>query len=195
MKTQHKHSEFTLTVNQVKEIYNTPTNFRDRVLIKTLYYGGLRRFEASNLKVSDIDMDLNRIVVVKGKGSKLRVVPIIDLDYKADLKHLIGYKREGYVFESQKGNKLSVRQINYVVATAGMKAEVKHPNPHEKFINPHLFRHSIARHLKSMNFQIEWVQNFLGHSSIKTTMDAYGTLGIDEMQEIANKKLMLIENK
>jgi len=71
METQHKHSEFTLSVNQVKEIYNTPTNFRDRVLIKTLYYGGLRRFEAANLNVNDIDMGLNRIVVVKGKGMKI----------------------------------------------------------------------------------------------------------------------------
>ncbi len=195
MKTQHKHSEFTLSVNQVKEIYNTPSNFRDRILIKTLYYAGLRRFEASDLKVQDINLELNRIVVVKGKGSKMRVVPIIDMDYKADLKHLIGNKRDGYIFESQKGNKLSVRQINHIVTLAGKKANIKHPNPNEKNINPHLFRHSIIRHLKSMGFQAEWLQNFAGHSSITTTMDTYGTLGIEEMQEIANKKLLLIENK
>ena len=195
MKTQHKHSEFTLSVNQVKAIYNTPANFRDRVLIKTLYYAGLRRFEASDLKVHDIDFGLNRIVVIKGKGAKMRVVPIIDMDYKADLKHLINNKREGYVFESQKGNKLSVRQINHIVEIAGKKAGVTHPNPNEKHINPHLFRHSIIRHLKSMGFQAEWLQNFAGHNSITTTMDTYGTLGIEEMQEIANKKLLLIENK
>ena len=195
MKTQHKHSEFTLTINQVKEIYNTPTNFRDRVLIKSLYYAGLRRFEASNLNVNDIDMGLNRIVVVKGKGSKLRIVPIIDMDFKADLKHLIGTKRDGPVFMSQKGSKLSVRQINHIVEQAGKAAAVVHPNPNQKHINPHLFRHSIIRHLKSLGFQAEWLQNFAGHSSITTTMDTYGTLGIEEMQEIANKKLLLIEQK
>ena len=195
MKTQHQHSEFTLSVNQVKAIYNAPFNFRDRVLIKTLYYAGLRRFEASELKVQDIDFNLNRIVVVKGKGSKMRVVPIIDMDYKADLNHLIGEQRDGYVFESQRGSKISVRQINHIVMLAGKKAEVIHPNPHQKFINPHLFRHSIIRHLKSMGFQAEWLQNFAGHNSITTTMDTYGTLGIEEMQEIANKKLLLIENK
>jgi len=195
MKTQHKHSEFTLSVNQVKEIYNAPSNFRDRVLIKTLYYAGLRRFEASNLKVPDVDFNLNRIVVVKGKGSKMRIVPIIDLDYKADLKHLIGIRRDGYVFVSQKGNNLSVWQINHIVSLSGKKANIPHPNPHQKFINPHLFRHSIIRHLKSMGFQAEWLQNFAGHSSITTTMDTYGTLGIEEMQEIANKKFLMIENK
>lgn len=195
MKTQHSHSEFTLNVNQVKQIYNTPSNFRDRVLIKTLYYGGLRRFEAGNLKVSDVDFNLKRIVVVKGKGAKLRVVPIIDDDYKADLKHLIGSRRDGFVFESQKGGQLSVRQINHIVSLAGKKANITHPNPNEKHINPHLFRHSIIRHLKSMGFQAEWLQNFAGHNSITTTMDTYGTLGIEEMQEIANKKLLMIENK
>ena len=195
MKTQHKHSEFTLSVNQVKQIYNAPSNFRDRVLIKTLYYAGLRRFEASELKVPDIDFNLNRIVVVKGKGNKMRIVPIIDMDYKADLKHLIGERREGYVFVSIKGGKVSVRQINHIVEFAGKKANITHPNPHQKHINPHLFRHSIIRHLKSLGFQAEWLQNFAGHNSITTTMDTYGTLGIEEMQEIANKKLLLIENK
>ena len=194
-KTQHSHSEFTLSVNQVKQVYNAPSSFRDRVLIKTLYYAGLRRFEASNLKATDVNFDMNRIIVEKGKGNKLRVVPIIDLDFKADLKHLIGNNRDRYVFESQKGNKLSVRQINQIVANAGKKASVEHPNPLAKHINPHLFRHSIIRHLKSMGFQAEWLQNFAGHNSIKTTMDTYGTLGIEEMQEIANKKLLMIENK
>ncbi|MCH7590503.1 tyrosine-type recombinase/integrase [PVC group bacterium] len=195
MKTQHSHSEFTLNLNQVKLIYNTPSNFRDRVLIKTLYFAGLRRFEAGNLRVSDVDFELNRIVVVKGKGAKLRVIPIIDMDFKADLKHLIGERRDGFIFESQKGGQLSVRQINHIVAKAGKDAKITHPNPNEKWINPHLFRHSIVRHLKSMGFQAEWLQNFCGHSSIKTTMDTYGTLGIDEMQEIAAKKFLLIENK
>jgi len=35
----------------------------------------------------------------------------------------------------------------------------------------------------------EWAQHFLGHSSIKTTMDEYGTISIDEMQEVAERKL------
>lgn len=33
------------------------------------------------------------------------------------------------------------------------------------------------------------MQNFLGHESYKTTMDMYGTMSIDEMQEVAARKL------
>ena len=51
------------------------------------------------------------------------------------------------------------------------------------------FRHSIARFLKSKRFSAEWIQNFLGHESYKTTMDMYGTLSIDEMQEVAERLL------
>jgi integrase len=42
--------------------------------------------------------------------------------------------------------------------------------------------------LKSKGFTAEWIQNFLGHQSYKTTMDMYGTISIDEMQEIAAQK-------
>ena len=38
-------------------------------------------------------------------------------------------------------------------------------------------------------FSAEWIQNFLGHASYKTTMDMYGTLSIDEMQQEAEKRL------
>jgi integrase len=46
-----------------------------------------------------------------------------------------------------------------------------------------LFRHSIARHLKSAGYQAEFIQKFLGHQSIKTTMDIYGALSLLEMQQ------------
>ena len=52
-----------------------------------------------------------------------------------------------------------------------------------------IFRHSIARYLKSKVFSAEWIQNFLGHESYKTTMDMYGTISIDEMQEEVVRKL------
>lgn len=57
-----------------------------------------------------------------------------------------------------------------------------------KHVSPHLFRHSIARHLKSAGYLAEFIQKFLGHQSTKTTMDTYGTLSLGEMQQmIANK--------
>jgi integrase len=71
---------------------------------------------------------------------------------------------------------------------AGERAGITNPNPARQHINPHIFRHSIARHLKNKRFSAEWIQNFLGHASYKTTMDMFGTLSIDEMQQEAEKR-------
>jgi site-specific recombinase XerD len=78
--------------------------------------------------------------------------------------------------------------VQYVVEKAGVAAGVSHPYTGANHLHPHLFRHSIARHLKSAGYQPEFIQNFLGHSSIKTTMDTDGTLSIGEMQQIIASK-------
>ncbi len=193
MKSQQKHGQYSLTKSQVSELYNTSISFRDRVIIKTMYWGGLRRMEVKNLKIPDIDFNMDRITVFQGKGQKTRTVPILDMDFRGDLSHHVGKRTHGSVFLSQRGTAVSLRQLNQIVTNAGKKARLKHPNPLAQNINPHLLRHSIARHLKSDGFVAEWIQNFLGHSSIKVTMDTYGTLGIEEIQRVAQKKYNLVE--
>ena len=148
----------------------------------------MRREEASRLDVRDIDFERKRIKV-RGKGDKIRTVPVIDEDFLGDLKHLIEGRTEGPVFSGPGNSRLKIRMINYITQKAGERAGIINPNPRLKHINPHILRHSIARFLKSKNFSAEWIQNYLGHASYKTTMDMYGTISIDEMQETVEKKL------
>jgi hypothetical protein len=56
-----------------------------------------------------------------------------------------------------------------IIEQTGKRADIANPNPRLKNLNPHLLRHSIARFLKNKGFSAEWVQNFLGHESYKTT--------------------------
>lgn len=123
-----------------------------------------------------------------------------------DPRYLIGKKASGYVFTFTQGNgdqKLTTQQANHIPANAGDKAGIHNSNPCLKHINPHLFRHSIARYLKntcsgrseSKGFSAEWIQKFLGHTSPKTTMDIYGTLSIGEMQEEVGKSYWNERNK
>lgn len=163
------------------------------MLLKTLHYAGLRREEAAGLDVGDIDFERKRITVRKGKGGKTRIVPVIEDELLVDLKYLLGKRTSGYVFILTQGNgdrKLTTRQMNHIVARAGAMAGIQNPNPGLKHINPHLFRHSIARYLKNKGFSAEWIQKFLGHASFKTTMRMYGNLSIDEIQEEIEKKLL-----
>lgn len=185
---QLKPSAYNLKLSEVKKIINTTNSFRDRCLIKSLFWAGLRREESTKLDVRDIDFERKRITVY-GKGDKVRVVPIINDDFLGDLKHLVGKRGNGFVFYYENNKKLTTRAINKIVARAGERAGIVNPNPAYKHINPHLLRHSISRYLKNKRFATEWIQNFLGHTSFKTTMDMYGTLSIDEMQDDVERRL------
>jgi len=80
--------------------------------------------------------------------------------------------------------------INHIAKKAGEKAGISNANPALRHINQHILRHSIARYLKSKGFSAEWIQNFLGHASFKTTMDMYDTLSIHEMQEEVLRRII-----
>jgi len=182
-------SAYHIRPADMRKLLLAATNFRDRCLIKTLWWLGVRRSELIQLEVRDLDVERKRVTVQEGKGGKTRVIPIIDDEYLSDLIILIGHRKTGPIFLSNRNRKMAPRTVNHVVETIGVKARVANPNPRLTHLNPHLFRHSIARFLKSKGFSAEWIQNFLGHESYKTTMDMYGTLSIDEMQEIAARLL------
>lgn len=189
LKQQMRASAYHLKPADIKKLVIASSNFRDRCIIKTLYWLGLRRHELVNLDVRDIDFERKRVNVRRGKGEKTRIVPMVDDEYVGDLKHLIGGHAEGPIFLSNQNKALSLRAVNYIIEYIGQKAGIENPHPGRKHLNPHIFRHSIARFLKSKGFSAEWIQNFLGHQSYKTTMDMYGTISIDEMQEEAVRKL------
>ena len=50
-------AEFSLPFRDVEALWNATHNLRDRLLIKCLYFLGLRRFEAVNLRVGDLFLD------------------------------------------------------------------------------------------------------------------------------------------
>ena len=182
-------SAYHLKPADMRKLLLATTKFRDRCLIKTLWWLGVRRSELINLDVRDLDVERKRVTIHEGKGGKTRVIPIINDEYLSDLLILIGRRKSGPIFLSNRNRAMSPRAVNHVVANLGAQAGVTNPNPRLSHLNPHLFRHSVARYLKSKRFSAEWIQNFLGHESYQTTMDMYGTLSIDEMQEDAERLL------
>ena len=180
---QLKSAAYHLPFEDIKTLMFNTILFRDRCIIKTLFWTGLRREELTKLDIRDIDFERKRLKV-HGKGGKIRTVPIIDDEFLSDLRHQIGHRTKGSVFLGPNGNSpLTLQAVNYITKRAGQRAKISNPNPKLKHINPHLFRHSIARYLKTKGFSAEWIQNFLGHEHYSTTMDMYGTISIDEMQD------------
>ena len=77
-------SAYHIRPADLRKLLLAATNFRDRCLIKTLWWLGLRRSELIQLDVRDLDVERKRVTVQEGKGGKTRVIPIIDDEYLSD---------------------------------------------------------------------------------------------------------------
>ncbi len=74
-------SAYHLKPSDLRKLLLSASNFRDRCLIKTLWWLGVRRSELINLDVRDFDEKRKRMIVHKGKGGKTRVIHIIHDEY------------------------------------------------------------------------------------------------------------------
>lgn len=147
-----------------------PEGVRSKAIIEVLYGCGLRVSELISLRISDIHADANYILV-EGKGSKQRIIPIGSVA----LKHLTIYLNEvrnkqkikpgmeDYVFLNKFGSTLSRISVFTMIKSLAEKASL------QKSISPHTFRHSFATHLIEGGADLRAVQAMLGHVSITTT--------------------------
>lgn len=142
----------------------------------------MRRAELALLDVRDITFEKNLLEIREGKGGKSRTIPITE-ELASDLLHLVANRKKGPVFESQRGGHMVPRQINWIVARAGELAGVKNPNPKYEHLTCHLFRHSFAREWKKRGGSIESLSKILGHTSVKTTLDEYGTEDLETIEQ------------
>lgn len=147
-----------------------PDGPRNKAILEVLYGCGLRVSELTELKLSNLYLDIE-FIKVTGKGSKERLVPIGGAAIKAlkiwieQVRVHITVKRgeEDMVFLNLRGSRLSrvyiFMLIKQLAETTGLK----------KTISPHTFRHSFATHLVEGGADLRAVQEMLGHESITTT--------------------------
>lgn len=172
-KTWGTERESSISENEVRRLVDFAGSFRDRVLVKTLYYTGMRRDEVCNLAIADVDLQRRRLVVGRDKVDRRRIVPIPE-SLASDLRALLGRRKSGPVFVSQRGRRLAPRTVNYIVAQAGRRAGLSNPNPSRTDINPRLLRDSFAQHYLKRNGAMHSLAHILGHASVATTYSAYG---------------------
>lgn len=173
-------SEFFLTHDQIKTILNNCKTIRDRTMIEIMFYCFMRRDEVRSLRIEDIDFQNKWLNLTITKGKKRRCVPILD-SVLADLRLVAGNRTQGWVFLSNKNNRLSNVQLNRITGDAANRAGLKNPDPKKHHINPHIFRHSSARLFLKNGGRIEILQKLLGHASITTTVHIYGKPSLDDI--------------
>lgn len=143
-------------------------SYRNKAMLELMYSSGLRVSELVNLKINDIDFNMN-FVRVLGKGNKERIIPIGDyaLDYlKLYLQrrnNLIKKDYNEYLFLNNHGKKLT-RQGFFKI----LKHIAQEKNIQTDF-SPHTLRHSFATHLLNNGADLRSIQEMLGHSDISST--------------------------
>ena len=144
------------------------TKTRDLAMISILLFTGLRVSELCNIKVSDVNEELQII----GKNSTLRLVYLFQ-EHLA-LIRLYLFLREWkhidseYLFCSHSSNgskwkQLSRAAVENIVRDAGIKAWLTNP------VWPHKLRHTFATSLLRRGWNIYYIKELLGHQYITTT--------------------------
>ncbi len=169
-----------LSKNEIKEMINATKYLKHKALISLIYSCGLRRSEAINLILSDIDSKRMLVKIRGGKGKKDRYVPLA----KGTLDGLRAYYKNDnpvkWLFEGEKkGKKYSEASVYNVIKKAARKAEIK------KRVYPHILRHSFATHHLEQGTDLRIIQELLGHSSSETT-EIYTHVSQTSFSELKN---------
>lgn len=155
-----------LSLEEVEGLISSTLNLKHKALLALAYSSGVRREEAQQLKVSNIDSSRMRIHVTNGKGRKDRYTILSNKALELLRTYYKASRPSVYLFESsyKKGGFLSASSLNNIVKNSAKKAGI------QKRISFHTLRHTFATHLLEAGVNIKLIQQLLGHSSIKTTM-------------------------
>lgn len=160
-----------------------PVDLRDRALLELLYGTGARVSEVVALNLHDLDFD-EELILLTGKGSKQRLVPI-GRALKGALQEYLGpggrsamlsTKKSSRVFLNTRSGPLTRQGIDLVVHKRALIVGID-----RKRISAHVFRHSCATHMLAHGADIRVVQELLGHASIATTQ-LYTAVSVTTLQ-------------
>jgi len=147
---------------------------RDLTLLSVLYDSGCRVQELANLRVRDVVLDNPAVLILTGKGNKVRKVPLmkntVTLLQQYMQEHCLDKERNSDypLFINKQHNKLTKEGIAYIISQYVVSARRASTSVPEK-VTPHMFRHGKAMHLLQAGVNLIYIRDFLGHEHIKTT--------------------------
>ena len=188
-------------------------------MLELLYATGMRVSELVELKISDIQKKYRKdglytiddYLIIKGKGSKERLVPINNKTKEILIKYLNLRER---LLQNKHSEWLWTTLVNFSKIKKDTKIKYKTKDNHitrqifalnlkELAINcgididkisPHIIRHSFATHLLNRGADLRILQELLGHSDISTTQ-IYTHIVDDKLKNIVNSLHPLAKDK
>lgn len=140
---------------------------RDAAVLLLLYGCGLRIGEALALTPADWAASRGAFLRVRGKGDKIRLVPLLPIARRAVEAYRARLPAEpapdAPLFRGAKGGALSPRVVQRLVAR--LRGALGLPPT----ATPHALRHAFATHLLAAGADLRQIQELLGHASLSTT--------------------------
>jgi site-specific recombinase XerD len=154
---------------------STAAGERDFALLALLFNTGARVQEVLDLRVRDVRFDPPHQVRLNGKGNKMRLCPI--WPRTAQLLQELVNRRFGTeadvanvpLFVNQRGAPLSRFGVRYVLRKYATRSGVTTAQS-QRLPHPHSLRHTTAVHLLKAGVDFATISQWLGHSSLNTTM-------------------------
>ncbi|MBT4129970.1 MAG: tyrosine recombinase [Candidatus Marinimicrobia bacterium] len=155
---------------------------RDLAIVELFYSTGMRISELAGLKTSDLNIQKSTVIVL-GKGSKQRVIPVGQYaweaieNYQHATKHKFGVReRDEALFLGKNGTPLGTNGIRQRVKKAIQAiAELKK-------MSPHVLRHTFATHLLNAGADLMALKDLLGHANLSTTQ-VYTHVQVDKLKK------------
>jgi site-specific recombinase XerD len=129
--------------------------------------------EGLNLQVGDIDAQRMMVHVHRGKGAKDRYLPLPKSTLTILREYWATHRNPRLLFPAIGRNKQAASTTSRpmdATTVQGCMTRVVEKLGFRKRISPHTLRHSIATHLFEAGVSLRWIQKFLGHSSLQTTL-------------------------
>jgi len=160
-----------LSTGEVQQVLSEVRSDPCRVCLTTIYACGLRVSESVGLKVQDIDSARMQLMIRSSKGNKDRCVPLPELILLQLRQFWLTHYHPVYVFPKRNrwgvipetNSSMSRKQVWNVFKAALAESGVR------KSATVHTLRHSWATHLLEAGVPLRLIQQWMGHSSPKTT--------------------------
>jgi site-specific recombinase XerD len=172
--------------SQIELLFSFIHDKRDKAMFTLMLECGLRVGEVHSLSLEDVLLDDPPRLKVHGKGDKSRMVylPPPALSALNDWLTSRPVTNDRAVFISQRGKRLSVTGIQFVLQTYCLKAGIP--------VACHQFRHTFGRRMAEANLLLTSLQKLLGHNSPRTTQ-IYARISNPVLQAEYNRAIQCVQ--
>jgi len=153
-----------LSKEEISKILGMEKNPKHRLLLMLVYSSGLRVSEVVSLKKEHIDLPRKVMHIRLGKGRKDRITLLSEKAAHFLEEYYKFFGIEKWLFPGQPPTRpLSIRSAQLIFDKTVRRAGIT------KKVSIHGLRHTFATHLLESGTDIRYIQNLLGHASLRTT--------------------------